>query len=120
MPWPPKVPWWRPTTMRLQCPHCAAPLRDRHAVQLPGWLIVSIFATLICVQLFATGWLRLLIGLPLLALYAPLIHASWSIRKDADNPHRFVPGNFRFWAQGNEKLRQQVEDVRQTASNWPR
>ena len=98
--------------MRLQCPHCDAPLRDRHAVQLPGWLIVGIFATLICVQLFATGWLRLLIGFPLLALYAPLIHASWHIRKDADNPHRFVPGHLRFWAQGNEKLQAAVARMR--------
>lgn len=28
--WPPRVPWWRPTTFRLQCPHCETPLRDRY------------------------------------------------------------------------------------------
>lgn len=121
VPWPPRQPWWRPTTMRLQCPHCEAPLRDRHAVQLPGWLFVGALGAIVAVQLFATGWLRLALGFPLLAaLYGPLIRAGWKIHKDSDNPHRFVAGSLRFWAQGNEKLAHSVERLRSRPGHPPR
>jgi len=121
VPWPPKLPWWRPTTLRLQCPHCETPLRDRHAIQLPGWLIVAAIVTICCVQLFATGWIKLVLGFPLLAtLYAPLIWASLRVRKDSDNPHRFIVGSIRFWAQGNEKLQRAVGQLRQGSNDSSR
>ena len=56
-------------------------------------------------------------GLPLLlVLYAPLIRSAWRIRKDADNPHRFVKGSFRHWAQGHEKLERAVKRLRSDAN----
>ncbi len=119
--WPPQVPWWRPTTMRLQCPRCDTPLRDRHAVQPPGWLIAAVIAAAFGVQLFMTGWLRLLLGFTLLAiLYVPLAAAALKIRRDADNPHRFVEGSLRFWSQGNEKLQRTVQRVRPGPGDPPR
>ena len=113
VPWPPRVPWWRPTTMRLQCPRCDTPLRDRQAVQPPGWLVAAVIGAAFCVQLFTTGWLRPVLGLALLAaLYVPLIRAALKIRKDIDNPHRFVEGSARFWAQGHDKLRRAADSIR--------
>ena len=119
--WPPKVPWWRPTTMRLQCPHCDAPVRDRHALQPPGWVSVVIVGAAFCLQLFTTGWPRLLLGAPLLALVAaPLILSAWRIRQDVDNPHRFVAGTVRFWQRGDERLQRAAERVRPRSGEPPR
>lgn len=113
VPWPPHVAWWRPTTMRLQCPRCDTPLRDRHAVQLPGWLMAVVIVAALGVQLFTTGWLRPVLGFTLLGVvYAPLLAAALKIRKDFDNPHRFVEGSSRFWAQGNDQLQRAVEGLR--------
>lgn len=113
VPWPPRVPWWRPTTMRLQCPCCATPLRDRHAVQVPGWLITAAVAAAIGAQLFTTGWLRLILSFALLAaLYAPLIVSALKVRRNVDDPHRFVEGSLRFWARGNERPQDAAEGVR--------
>ncbi|WP_457420115.1 hypothetical protein [Roseateles sp. P5_E7] len=120
VPWPPKVPWWRPTTMRLQCPHCDAPLRDRHAVQPPGWLVAVVIAWVFVVQLFTMGWTRMLLGLPVvIALYGPLIRAAWKSRQNAADPHRYVVGTTRFWAQGNEKLERAVNRLRQGSGDDP-
>lgn len=118
--WPPKVPWWQPTTMRLQCPHCATPLRDRHALQPPGWLVAAAIALVIGLQLFTTGWTRMLLGLPVvIALCAPLIRAVWKRRQNAADPHRYVKGTTRFWAQGNDDLRRTVERMREPGSKGP-
>jgi hypothetical protein len=120
VPWPPKVPWWRPTTMRLQCPHCATPLRDRHALQPPGWLVAAAIAWAFAVQLFTTGWPRLLLGLPVvIALSAPLLRAAWKSRRNAADPHRYVIGTTRFWAQGNDDLRRTVERMREPGGKGP-
>ncbi len=106
------MPCWRPTSIRLQCPHCDTPLRDRHIVPLPGWLFLVILGLIVCVQLATTGWVRLLLSLALLAaVYAPLVRGAWRARKDADNPHRFVEGSYRFWAQGNEQLQRHPGDT---------
>jgi hypothetical protein len=64
VPWTPKTSWWRSTTMRLQCPHCTTPLRDRHALQPPSWLVAAAIAWVIGIQLVTTGWTRVLLGLP--------------------------------------------------------
>jgi len=119
-PWPPKVPWWRPTTMRLQCPHCDTPLRDRHALQPPGWLVAAAIAWVVAAQLFTTGWTRLLLGLPVvIALYAPLLRAAWKSRQNAADPHRYVVGTTRFWAQGNDELRRTVGRMRDPGGKGP-
>ena len=95
-------------------------MRDRHAVRLPGWLWVGALGAIVAVQLFATGWLRLALGLSLLAaLYGPLVRVGWKIRKDSDNPHRFVAGSFSFWAQGNERLAHTAERLRSRPGNPP-
>lgn len=105
-PWPPQVPWWKPTTMRLQCPHCSTPLRDRHVRPPPGWLIGAAIAGALASQLFTTGWTRLALGLLILGVvYAPLGWALWRHRRHRHDPHRFVEGSTRFWAQGHDRLR---------------
>lgn len=105
-PWPPQVPWWRPTTMRLQCPHCSTPLRDRHITPPPGWLVGAAIAGAIASQLFTTGWVRLALGLLIIGIvYAPLAWAAWRHREHRHDPHRYVVGLTRYWAQGNDRRR---------------
>lgn len=104
-PWPPHVPWWRPTTMRTQCPHCDAPLRDRYAMPPPPWLVAATIGVAIYAQLFATNWWRVLVGPVLVAAFCvPLLWSTWKIRRNADNPHRFIPGTLSFWSRGDERL----------------
>lgn len=106
--------------MRLQCPHCDTPLRDRHARPLPGWMALVAIAGAIGAQLFTTGWTRMLLGLSLISLmYAPLILAAWRSRQDVANPHRYVVGTTRFWAQGNDDLARAVARVRQAGDKGP-
>jgi hypothetical protein len=106
VPWPPQVPWWRPTTLQLQCPHCHTPLRDRFASPPSRWLVAFAIAAAVASQLYTTGWTRLLLGLAILgAVYAPLAWAVWRHRAHRNDPHRFVPGTTRLWAQGNDRLR---------------
>lgn len=108
--WPPKVPWYRPTTMRLQCPHCATPLRERHE---PPWLrrlALVVLVLAIGLQLFASGRLRLLIpALMLAGLFGPLLWAAWKGRRD---PHRYVVGIRRFWAQGPDVIQSTADGGR--------
>lgn len=118
--WPPKVPWWRPTTLRLQCPRCDTPLRDRHARPLPGWGVFAVIAVAVGSQLFTTGWTRMLLGLSLVGLlYAPLVLAAWRGRRDATHPHRYVVGSTRVWAQGNDDLARAVDRMRHPGKQDP-
>lgn len=104
--WPPHVPWWRPTTMRLQCPHCSTPLRDRYLPSTPGWLVLSAIAGAIASQLFTTGWTRFALGLLCIgAANAPLAWSAWCHRRHRDDAHRYILGLSRSWEQGNDRLR---------------
>lgn len=104
--WPPHVPWWRPTTMLLACPHCSTPLRDRYMAQPPGWLLLAAIAGALASQLFTTGWTRFALGLTSIgAFYAPLAWAAWRHRHHRGDPHRYIVGVTRVLAQGNDRLR---------------
>jgi hypothetical protein len=43
---PPDAPWYRPQTLKPQCPHCRNPLRDEKAVHLSP-VEVGVFALLV-------------------------------------------------------------------------
>jgi uncharacterized paraquat-inducible protein A len=93
-------------TGRFVCPHCHTPLRDRFASLPPRWLVAVAIAAAVASQLFTTGWTRLLLGLAILGtVYAPLAWTAWRHRAHRHDPHRFVPGTTRLWAQGNDRLR---------------
>jgi hypothetical protein len=104
--WPPNVPWWRPTTMRLQCPHCSTPLRDRHLPHIPGWIVAAVLVGAVASQLFTSGRTRLILAvLALGAVYGPLAWMAWRHRHQRNDPDRYIVGVTRFWAQGNDRLR---------------
>ena len=111
--WPPQVAWWRPTTLRLQCPHCSTPLRDRHLSPPVGWRVAAVIVGALASQLFLTGWPRLLLGLALIGvLYAPLARAAWRHRRDGADPHRYIVGSTHFWARGDDALTRAADRLR--------
>lgn len=102
--------------LRLQCPHCDTPLRDRHAVRVPPWLVAVGMIAALGISLFTARWTRMGLGLLLIAsFYAPLAWAFWKARRTPDDPHRFVVGSTRFMARDNDDLRAAVETVRRGA-----
>jgi hypothetical protein len=94
--WPPKVPWWRPTTIRQQCPHCEEPVRDRRELPFRGWLVVMALGLGVYLQevvrshqLFMKAYLLMMV-----AALAWLARREWKGTRD---PHRFVVGTRRLW-----------------------
>lgn len=93
--WPPKVPWWRPTTSRLQCPRCDASLQDRRDIPYPGWVAIGGAGLAICLYEFLPQRMRGLVApLPWVAVFA---HQAWQDWKGSRDPHRYVAGIRRLW-----------------------
>ncbi|MDR7333266.1 hypothetical protein [Roseateles asaccharophilus] len=91
--WPPKVPWWRPTTFRLQCPHCEGLLRDDYQ----GANIVFLVALLQLVIVLSESanrhrglWMPTLYVVAALWLY-------WRSRQAARDPQRYTVGTQHQW-----------------------
>lgn len=106
VPWPRRVPWWRPTTISLQCPHCSTPLRDRFRPHIPGWIVAAAMVAVVASQLYMPGRARVVMGLLIVtAVYAPLAWSAWRHRHQRNDPDRYIVGPTRSWARDNEHLR---------------
>lgn len=94
--WPPKLPWWRPTTIRQQCPHCDVPLRDRREPPYLSWIGLPLLVLILYLPEFA-GLHQTLVKLALALLVASYAWQVWIDWKGARDPHRFIVGIRRLW-----------------------
>ena len=94
--WPPKVPWWRPTKIRQQCPHCEGPVRDRRDLPFPGWFGAAAVGLGIYMGEVVRSQ-RLFMKAYLLMMVAALAWLAWRKWKGWKDPHRFVAGARRLW-----------------------
>lgn len=101
--WPPKVPWWRPTTFRNQCPHCDAPLHDRRDLPFLGWIWLTALGLMLYLQEFA-GSHRTFMRVALVLLLAFCGWQAWRDWKGERDPHRFVAGIRRRWLRQLKEL----------------
>ena len=102
--WPPKLPWWRPTTIRPQCPHCDTPLRDRRQPDVGAWLLPAMFMAALCIQLVVDAPLRT--WLALLVLAGPIAYMSWRTERGAPEQDRYAVGTRRRWLRDVRELQQ--------------
>lgn len=65
---PPDAPWYRPSKVRLQCPHCGAPLRDRMRAEPRPLIGLSVVLLAVASQVWAPPawrsylWLACMVG----------------------------------------------------------
>ena len=93
--WPPKVPWWRPTTFRLQCPHCETQLRDRRDLPFFGWIWLAAVSLMLYMESSGSHKAFMRTGMVLmLAFCGRQLWADW---KGSRDPQRFIAGARRLW-----------------------